>query len=194
MRDWNRGEHSRSDGDEERHHNQCGRDRHGEFCCGGKIFAGDDEGNDSTERSAGNAEGHGEDHGDGGRNDDAGDHDAPARIWRQFALQELREPPSEALIFRRRNCSGGHIYFGTGARESPRMTTTADSLRRKRSFGSASMRTRTGKRDARCTQLSVRCTSGSPCTKRPTISASGVTPKPMLSTTPWKRMVGRDRT
>ena len=34
-------------------------------------------------------------------------------------------------------------------------------------------RTRTGYREARCTQLSVRCTSGRPGSKRPKTSASG---------------------
>jgi hypothetical protein len=43
---------------------------------------------------------------------------------------------------------------------------------------------RTGYRDARRTQLSVRCTSGNPSESFPTTSGSGVTPKLALSTTP----------
>ncbi len=47
--------------------------------------------------------------------------------------------------------------------QRPRITTTADSLTRNRSEVGFSTRTRTGYRDARCTQFSVLCTSGSPC-------------------------------
>ena len=51
---------------------------------------------------------------------------------------------------------------------------------------------RTGYRDARRTQLSVRCTSGNPSDSFPTTSGSGVTPKLALSTTPWNFVVGSD--
>src|SRR5579884_861311 len=50
---------------------------------------------------------------------------------------------------------------------SPRTTTTADPLGQRMSEGAFSMCTRTGKREARRTQFSVRCTSGSPCERRP---------------------------
>lgn len=43
---------------------------------------------------------------------------------------------------------------------------------------------RTGYRDARRTQFSVRCASGNPSEGFPTTSGSGVTPKLTLSTTP----------
>ena len=43
---------------------------------------------------------------------------------------------------------------------------------------------RTGYRDARRTQFSVRCASGNPSESFPTTSGSGVTPKLALSTTP----------
>ena len=46
--------------------------------------------------------------------------------------------------------------------QRPRITTTADSLTRNSSGGGFSTRTRTGKREARCTQFSVLCTSGRP--------------------------------
>ena len=46
------------------------------------------------------------------------------------------------------------------------------------------MRMRTGYRLARCTQLRVRCTSGRPGVTRPRIEGSGITPYPVLSTTP----------
>ena len=55
-------------------------------------------------------------------------------------------------------------------------------------------RTRTGYLEAKWTQLSVRCASGRPGAKVPKTSASGVTPKPMLSTTPENRTSGFDRT
>ena len=43
---------------------------------------------------------------------------------------------------------------------------------------------RTGYREARRTQFSVRCTSGNPSESFPTTSGSGVTPKLALSTMP----------
>src|SRR6266436_6534903 len=74
------------------------------------------------------------------------------------------------------------------------MTTTALSPTRNNSGAGSVTRTRTGKRDARCTQLSVRGTLGKPGPDGPNTSVLGVTPKPMLSTTPEKCLFGRDIT
>src|SRR5262249_37165105 len=124
-----------------------------------------------------------EDHADSCGDDHARDKGFPSGVRRQFLFEKSLEPGRRTGRLR-------HILGDGGHTQCLRIMTTAVWPIRKRSGGGSCTRTRTGYRDARITQLSVRCKSGRPSPKRPMTPGSGATPKPTLSTTPEKRTFG----
>src|SRR5262249_47343482 len=133
------------------------------------------------------AKGHADDHDQRCSNHHARNRSGPSRIWSELMSEKLREPAQSGL-------RAAHALRLRGHAQCPRIRTTADSPTRNNSAGGFATRTRTGYRAARCTQFSVLCTSGRPGSKRPNTSGSGVTPNPMLSTTPENLRSGRART
>src|SRR6202021_3858936 len=89
------------------------------------------------------------------------DNHAPPWKGSELLAQKIGKPAKTSYM-RKPNRRRRHSYLRGRREESPRMTTTADSPRRKTSDGCASMRTRTGNREARCTQLRGGGTAGGP--------------------------------
>jgi hypothetical protein len=131
--------------------------------------AGRAEGKNRAVQSERKLKRHCDEHDESRANRHAGDQRRPSRVRREFLFEKLPEPWK--LV--------GRFYYGLCDRfhrHRPRMITTADSLIRNSSGSGLSTSTRTGYREARWTQLRVRCTSGRPLWKVPITSAFGVTP------------------
>src|ERR1700745_1857131 len=150
------------------------------FHCGSSIFTRNYQCRNGALPGVRNAESHSDNHDESGGKGHARNHSRPARVGSEFLLEKCAQPGQRRKSARKGLGDGCHS-------QSPRIVTTADSPIRNKSGVGFSTRTRTGYRDARCTQFRVRCTSGRPVSKRPNTSGSGVTPKPRLSTTPVKR-------
>ena len=86
------------------------------------------------------------------------------------------------------------VFGGRHKLMRPRRITTADSLTRKKSATGSVTRTRTGYRGRQMDPVQGTLNVWKARLKRPTRSASGVTPNPMLSTIPEKRRFGFDIT
>src|SRR5262249_38503070 len=151
------------------------------------AFPGNHQRINDALKCVGNAKRHPDNRNQGGGKNHAIDQGNSARIWRKLRPQEIAQPDQYGVV-------SGYQERESRHDQRPRMVTTADSPKRKRPLVGFSTRRRTGYRDAKCTQFSVRRTSGRPEPKWPIRSGSGVTPNPTLSTIAEKRKFGLDIT